>query len=112
METLQKDMIKFINTFNTFVNHVGKVIPPDGQMTYKKLYFGMSMMSNDGIHKFFMDTTEKYQNQILSEDDSFIENIQQEFPILQYYKTMSDESKKSCLSYMKVLYLMAYKLKE
>ena len=106
------ELTEFINTFNTFVGHVGKVIPPDGKGTYNKLYFGMSIMTNDGIHKFFIDTTEKYQSQILLEDDTFIEEIKQDFPILTYYQSMDEQSKKSCLAYMKILYLMAYKIKE
>ena len=103
---------KFISEFNKFVGHVGKIMPPEGKGTYNKIYFGMSLMSKNGIHEFFINTTEKYQDKILLEDDSFIDHIKHEFEILKYYASMDPQSQKACLAYMKILYLMAYKVRE
>lgn len=104
-------MEEFITTFNQFVDFVGKAMPPEANGVYTKMYWGMSMMSRKGVHKFFMDTTEKYQTDILSKDETFIDDIKTEFEILQHYHKMDKEARKACLEYMKVLYLMAYRVK-
>lgn len=105
-------MEEFTNTFQQFLDETHRVIPEQCKGEIIKVKWYIHLKDPQDILVIFFKHLQKHQNDVLIKNDKFIDKIRQEFPLLNVYHVLDEDSKKTTLEYLKVLYLLAYQFIE
>lgn len=102
----------FKKTFEQFLHEINKVIPYEYKSDIFKINCVIQLKNIEETVITFFQYTQPYQKQILLQDDTFINEIKSQFPMLKSYQYLDTNSQKVCLEYLKLLYLQSYKVLE